>query len=492
MYKVVFIESLGDLNKIDFTRTNIPEPLSLEYFQAILERISVESSIYYGEIDEKELFQELLSGPIIAIGFSVYTYQYPYSLELSKKIKSVFRGLNKEAPIIIFGGYHPSALPDMVIQEESIDIVVKGEGEFAILDIIKCITQKGSMSSINGIWYKDNNGVPVKTNNRERNVDIDELPLPKRHSTFLSNSNQYQITYPPVSQQKSVTQVMYSRGCPFSCVYCASENMWGKQVVWRSPEKVLDEIEYLHNEYGTNMVFFPDLTFNLNKKKVMDICDEFIKRNVPVYWHAFFRLDRLDNEMLHAIKEAKCMKIHLGIETDSIDADRLKNDYFISKDDYYKNLNAANDIGLIIRGFLIIGFSSDTQEKIRNYNNFLSTIPVDEIGVSFITPFPGTQIWGEYHKKRLLTDYDFSDFTTKKPVINHPVLATHELYDLHVEIIQKFYLDSIYQKRILSKITKYPHLRNSYFEYFKFLEDSGIFNNNQLTNIFKKNGVGNT
>ena len=204
MHKVIFVQSLGEINKIDSFRTNVPEPLSLEYFQALLEQINIESSIYYGKIDEDKLFHELLSNSIVAVCFSVYTYQYLYSLELSKKIKLTYEKQNKKAPVIVFGGYHPSALPEMVIQEKAVDIVVKGEGEIAIFEIVKCLIQKESLLNIYGIWYKDNNGAPIKTNARERNTELDMLPFPKRNLKFLSNSTLYQIVYPPVSQQKSV------------------------------------------------------------------------------------------------------------------------------------------------------------------------------------------------------------------------------------------------------------------------------------------------
>ena len=273
---------------------------------------------------------------------------------------------------------------------------------------------------------------------------------------------------------------MYSRGCPFSCVYCSSKNMWGKKVVWRDPKRVLDEIEYLYNEYGTNLVFFPDLTFNIDKKKVIEICNEFVKRDLPVHWAAFFRLDKLDKEMLYAIEEAKCVKIHLGIETDSINADNLKDDYSISKEDYHQILNTADEIGLLIRGYLMIGFPSDTEEKIRNYSIFLRTLSIDEIIVSFVTPFPGTQIWDEYRQCYLPKDYDFSEFTVETPVINHPILSRQQLLDLRMEVIKKFYLDTAYQERILRKIENFPHLKNSYLEYFEFLEGCGIFKKNQL------------
>jgi len=488
MNKAIFIQPTGNLNKANvFIRTSSePEPLSIGYLQAALEPINVASDLYYGKIDENELFQKLLSDSIIAVCFSVYTYKYSYCLELAKKIKTACIELNKEAPVIIFGGYHPSAIPETVIKEKPVDIVVKGEGEYILQDVIKNIIQKKDLSSVNGIWYKDSNGTTLKTNNRERIEDIDELPLPKRHLKFISTSKQYQIAYPAPAQQKGVAQVLYSRGCPYSCVFCPSENMWSKKVFWRNPKNVLDEIELLHNEYGTNLVFFHDLTFNLDKKKTFDICNEFIKRDLPVNWFGLFRLDNFDNDMLYALKEAKCIKINVGIETDNTEADKLKGDFSISKDDYYKILNTADEIGLIIKAFLIIGFPDDTKEKIRNYNNFLRTIPIDEIGVSFITPFPGTRIWNDYHKNFLSKDYDFREFTIENPVIDHPTLTKQQLLDLRLEIVQNFYLDTVYQERVLGKIAKYTHLQNSYFEYFKFLESNGVFDNNQLTDIFKE------
>ena len=485
MHKVIFIRPLGDLNEANFSLTNIPEPLSLEYFQAILEQIDIESSIYYGKIDEDKLFQELLSDSIIAIGFSVYTYQYKYSLELSKRVKSFYKEQNQKTPVIIFGGYHPSALPEIVIKEKAIDIVVKGEGEFVLPEIMKCLIQNECLSKVNGIWYKDNSGTVIKTNNRERNTDLDNIPLPKRDMKFLSSSNQYQIIYPPISQQKSVAQVMYSRGCSFSCVYCTATNIWGKKMDWRNPKKVLDEIECLYNEYGTNLILFPDLTFNFDKKKVLDICNEFTKKDLPVNWSAFFRLDRLDDEILYAIKEAKCVKMHIGIETDSINADNLKGDYTISNEECHKILNKANEIGLLTRGFFIIGFPTDTTEKIKNYNNFLRYVHIDEIIVSFITPFPGTKIWSEYSQYYLPKNYDFNEFTVNIPVINHPTLSKQELLDLKMEVVRNFYSDRVYQERISKKIDRFPHLKNSYLEYFAFLENCGVFEKSQLTNIFK-------
>ena len=484
---VILIQPLGEFDHTNgLTRTYEPEPLTLEYLQSALEMIGVSSKIYYDKIDEDKLFQDLFYISITAVCFSVYTYQYPYCLGLAKKIKTVFRELNKEAPVIIFGGYHPSAVPEKVIEEVYVDIVIKGEGEYVLQEVVNKIMQKESVSSVNGIWYKDSQGIPFKTKNRERIEDIDQLPLPKRYYEYMSKSKNFQIVYPPSSQQKSIAQMIYSRGCPHSCIFCSSNNMWGKKTFWRKPEIVLDEIELLHNEYGTNAVCFHDLTFNLDKNRVLEICHEFIKRNLPVHWFGLFRLDNLDNDILLALKEAKCSKLTIGFESDNIVSDNLKNNFSLSKNDYLESLNYADKIGLLIRALLIIGFPNDTEKKIRNYNNFLRSVPIDEIRITFITPFPGTKIWDDYLQNYLPTDFDLSEFTTDFPVINHPLFTKQQLLDLRLEIVRNFYLDPNYKKRILGKIAQHQHLYHSYFEYFKFLVSKGIIDKYQFANIFKE------
>jgi radical SAM superfamily enzyme YgiQ (UPF0313 family) len=377
-------------------------------------------------------------------------------------------------------------MPEEIIKNTAIDFVVVREGEETFKELVSAIKDGKKFNTIKGIWYK--NPDPHFTGIRNRIKNIDLLPLPQRHKTILANAGQYQITYPAPSKQKNVAQVTYSRGCPYSCSFCSSENMWGKgegSVIWRNPSRVLDEIAILYNQYGTNLIYFPDLTFNVNKKKVEEICNEFIKRNLPVYWWGLFRLDQLDDKILDALKESKCVKLSIGFETNDIDAVKVKGDYSIHRDKYMEILNKANDIGLIIKAFLIIGFPDDTEEKIRSYKDFILNVPVDEIRVTFITPFPGTAIWEEYRQNGILPkDVNFDDFTTENPVINHRFLTNEKLIALRAEIVSDFYLNEKYAEHVINKVSKHPHLKDSFAEYFQFLEKKGeIPKNTILTKI---------
>jgi len=483
--KVLLIQPLGTLYKTNgFVRTANLEPLALEYIQSALEQVGVSSTIYYGLIDEETLLNEVLEESLIAVCFSVYTYQYSYCLQLASKIKSLFKNLGKKPPVIIFGGYHPSAAPKEVVENKEVDIVVKGEGEFTLQELIGALISNSCLSDIRGIWYKDSLGKIIENKPRDICQNPDMLPLPKRKREVLSNARQHQIAYPAPSQQKNIAQVLYSRGCPYACVFCSSVSVWNKKVAWRSPEKVVDEIEYLHNEFGTNLVYFPDLTFNLNRKKVFEFCNEFIKRNLPIHWWGLFRLDRLDNEMLYMLKEANCVKLSIGLESEADFSSKIKDNYSLNKLDYKEILNTANDIGLIIKALLIIGFPEDTKEKIKNYNNFLKTLPIDEIRISFITPFPGTKIWNEYTRLYLPEKFNMDNFTTEEPVINHPSINKDELVSLQSNIVNDFYTDPKYIEHVKNKIKAHSYLRNSFLEYFEFLINKGILNANYIASNF--------
>ena len=490
---ILLIQSLGELDQPSgFMRTCSLEPLALEYLESAIEEIGFSPHLYFGNIDTKKIIADINTLKPLAICFSVYTYQYEQTLKIIAEIKQKIR----YRPYIILGGYHSTAMPFSVIENKNIDFVVIGEGEKTIQELLIALKNNNDISSIKGIAYKKNNK-PVFTKARERIKNIDSIPLPKRHLDILANTGQYQITYPSPSKQQNVAQVSYSRGCPYSCEFCASENTWGRSVYWRDPKKVLDEIEMLHEKYGTNLIYFPDLTFNVNRQKVFDICNEFIKRDLPIHWWGLFRLDKLDREMIYALKEAKCVKLSIGIETsDNKVAQSVKGEYFLNLDKDRKMLSLANELGLILKAFLIIGFLTDTKERILNTLDYLFEIPIDEIRVTFITPFPGTAIWTDYCKKNVLKDnLSWNDFTTEHPIIKHSILSDTDLIKLRLNLVSNFYLDPRYLNRIADKINNHPHLKDSYFEYFKFLQVKEIFKNSSFdyellkSKIHSTNGI---
>lgn len=476
--RVLLVQPLGALSKPNFfLRSCYLEPLALEYLGAALERDGHIIRIEYGNITPESFKEWFLDFHPHVVGYSGYTYTFQCCLELARLAKA----LNPET-INIFGGYHPTAVPQMASESE-IDYVVIGEGERILCYLVNAIAEQRTTKSINGIAYKDENKVVINPpQTRIRNLD--GLPLPLRNENILKSTKQYQIAFPPPSNQVAVAQVTFARGCPFGCYFCSSENMWGREVYWRDPIKVVDEIESLHEAYGTNLVYFPDLTFNVNLSRVRVICNELIKRNLPVHWWALFRVDNITDEILHLLKEAKCVKLSFGIESPNAHTiQRIKGKANYDWDKALDVFRRADRLGLIVRSFFMIGFPWETPADFFSYKSFLEESAIDELRITFSTPFPGTKYYQFCQANQLLLSSDYGDFTSEIPIIRNKDMNAGDLIELRNMLKRAFYCSNIYQERIFNKVKKFPHLRNSWIEYFEFLFTQGVYDTEEIVNL---------
>ncbi len=479
--RVLLIQHLRSVSQeTGYMRTAYLEPLGLEYIAAAAEARGHAAKIESGHIDSDRLKGLLNDFLPDVIGFSVYSFSLQDNLERARIVKA--HPVKPDRGVItVFGGHHPTACPEEAVADPWVDFAVVGEGEETFCDLLEVIESGGNPATVDGLVFRNGSDV-VKTPPRKRIENIDAIPLPKRAATSLTQCKQHQITYPPPSKQRAVAQVAYSRGCPFSCSYCASVTSWGKQVVWRDPELVCDEMEKLVREYGTNSVYFSDLTFNANKSKVLEFCHTFKKRNLPLHWGGFFRLDLLDEEMLAALAGAKCVKLSIGIESPHHDfASQIKGEYNLKHGQSENVLKRANELGLILKAYIIIGFPEDTEERILSYPNHLLDHGFDDIRVGFATPFPGTQLHRRTRETGLFPDdIDWNDLTTELPVLTHPKLSRRQLIDLQKKIVRDFYISEEYADHVAKKISQFPYLRQSWQEYFEFLDSNGVFQKHRM------------
>ena len=473
--KILLVQHKGSLNRADaYTRSSSLESLALGYLAS-----AVESSGHIAMVKEdinQEKFRSILREfRPDAIGFSVYSYALQDSAKLARIAKTEVHN-GDAVPITIFGGYHPTACPEETVSEESVDFVVLGEGEETLCELLGAIEASGDYEKVAGIAFMQGNKV-IQTASRERIASPDSLPYPKRDKAVLAQCRQYQLSYPPPSQQKSVAQVLYSRGCPFSCSYCAAEISWKKTIVWRDPERVCDELEELIQNYGTNLIYFPDLTLNASKRKLMEFCDALNARNLPLNWWGFFRLDLLDEEILDALVNAKCIKLGLGIESPIQSCARKIKDRLNIKEERQKNIfKYANEVGMLLRAFLMIGLSDDTEARILAYPQQMLEYGFDEVRVCFATPFPGTRFFEEAKQSGLIPDkIDWSAMTTEAPYLNHPTLSKQRLLELQKEIILQFYMSGRYLEHVVDKTNRFPKLKQPWVEYLEFLNSNGVF-----------------
>lgn len=478
---ITFIEPQSSKYSIFTSHSNF-EPLGLEYIAAVAGRNGHKVNILRQENESRNSFlKKIFNTQPNIVAFTAMTHSHPFAVKIAKQIKDKDKNI-----ITIFGGIHVTSIPESVA-DKSIDFIVLGEGEYSFLELVKIIESNNDPSNVRGIAYKNKRG-EIKINKRRKRIEnLDELPFPYRSIEILSKTNINTIMDPPRSRQKAVAQVLYSRGCIYNCAFCASKNIWGHNIVWRSAKNVADEIEELKEEYKTNAIFFADLTFNSNHKKVLELCTELISRKIDVKWYAMLRLvtpsgERLvSKDLLKSMKDAGCAKVSYGLESLTADEGDYEEGYkkFGNLKTLKQVLEYGNDLGLIQRGYLIIGHPSDTKESMELTKERLIELPLDDTRISFLVPFPGTSIYDKYKSEGIITTDDWKRYTENEPIIKSTKFSIEQLIKIRTELLLTFFNNPEYKKRIESKIKKFPNLKDGFSEFFAELNKKINFYENE-------------
>ena len=281
-------------------------PLGLLYLGASLKKAGHTPLVYDGSrMVWESMLHELKQEKPDVIGISTFTFLWP-------KVKEIAGILKKELTetLLIVGGPHASIYGKKVLEESTeFDVLVYGEGEIAIVELVEKIRKRESLASIKGIIYRDGPDLIVNPP-REFIEDLDNNVLPARELLDIAGY------LPAFSQYKRlpVTNMFTTRGCPFQCIFCTPGAL-GKKVRYRSAEKVVDEMEMLYHDYGIREVAFWDDTFVLDRKRVSDICDLIIKRKLDISWSAQARVNMVDKELLKKMAASGCWKLHYGVES---------------------------------------------------------------------------------------------------------------------------------------------------------------------------------
>lgn len=438
------------------------EPLGLEYIGGVARKAGHDVNILSPIFNEtlEEFGERIINKTPAVVGMGPATYNFNQAKLLAKMIKE-----KQKKTFIIFGGYHVTAIPDVVV-DPVIDIAIQGEGEYLFLEIIKCLKKETSYENIHGISYL--RGSELVINPRMKRVrHLDKLPYPLRNKQEMALYKCSGVHDPPKSQQLALAQIMYSRGCPHNCSYCSSQNMWENSIVYRKPSSVVDEIQYLMDNFGTNYIFFADLTFNLSKRKVKELCQEIIRRNIRVNWFCGCRPEGIDEELLGYMKEAGCTRVHFGIESiDELSLDKIHRQK--TYEHIKKALELTSNKGIITRAYLMIGYPWERREHFETINTNLNKLYIDDLRICFFTPFPGTEIYNEY-RSYIETD-NWDDYTTDIPIYRIKDMQKDEILEYRNRIFLNYYKSFDFKERVDEKIAKFPRLKISFNEFFKEID----------------------
>ncbi|MBF0320986.1 MAG: radical SAM protein [Nitrospirae bacterium] len=314
----------------------------------------------------------------------------------------------------VMGGVHASVMPDEALKH--VDVVVKGEGETALLDIIRDGIGNGIIS-------------------RPYIKNIDTIPPPARHllqmDFYVRSKSRIPHSYLYfVPEGAKTASVLTSRGCPYSCIYC--HNTWrGMPTRYNSPERVISEIAGIKKEYGVETIFFIEDNLFVNKKRLRTICELMIEGNVDVLWGGNSRVDNLDRESIALAQRAGCRQITFGFESGSQRVlDLLKKKTTVAQNKLAIEL--CNEAGIIPQGTFIVGSPGETLEDVRLTMKFIEDSGIESAGVCIATPYPGTQLWDYAIEHNLMPEtYTWSDFDYLNTPINlSPEIPKQELLKL--------------------------------------------------------------
>lgn len=300
--------------------------------------------------------------------------------------------------IVVLGGPAATTIPDYILGNEHVDYLVYGEGEETMAELTEHIfnntTSPEALKRVRGIIFRYG-GEIMKMPPRTLIPDINELPFPDRESMFdLDENNQIRNVY-------SNGDILTSRGCPYLCKFCAAYTIWGTRTPrTRSVENIMQEVEHIVTTYGQKSFIFWDDLFTANKKRVIEFCEELLKKDLNITWVCLARLNTLDREMLDIMKKAGCIQIQVGIESGS---ERILK--FIGKNLAISVINEKtqiiNDAAMNWLAFFIIGFPTETKEEIEQTLNYIKKIKPCAVGISIFSPYPGTEFFTFLNEKDL-------------------------------------------------------------------------------------------
>ena len=392
-----------------------------------------------------------------------------------QQIKNEAHCAKSQGNITVLGGYHACGCKDD-LANDPFDYIVVGEGEEVALAIAKAHLL-GEWDDLNQFEVRGVGSTRIVTANRIEVLDF--LPFPLRSKKILSQYRIHDLMWPPASLQQNPALVLGSRGCVHNCDFCASATVWGQGVRLRSTEKVVEELQDLQARFDTNTVVFIDQSLGQIKKWSIDLCTA-IKNNVQgINWYHQSNLT-VDRDVIRAMAEAGCKKIGFGIEGVSPDAiSRIKPVNPFDYDTINELCDFCNELGIFVKAYLIVGFPWETEEVVDEYFEWIQKLRVNQVKISYFTPFPGSRAWEQYSNQLVTTDW--SDFdTVKMPVVRNPNISVERYHEIRNLLFKAFYGSTSYAD-VTSKILRLcPHYVQSYKEFAAFLQHFDMITGDEI------------
>ena len=415
-------------------------PTGLEYIAAYVEDAADEVNIIDLEMEPNpipktvEKYLNMLKPDLV--GISMSATEHSEGLQIARFAKN--KGITT-----VLGGYHPTAVPDELLSHPQVDIIVRGEGEHIMHELIT----KGDAKCVNGVSYKEGKEI-IHNPNQEFIEDLDKFPFPARHLRRYV----YHTTLMPDRKHDVLTT---SRGCWGRCSFCCEPHMSNSHQRYRSPENVMDEIFEIvkfHNEKPLS-IEVTDPHFMGNPKLVERFCDILSEHDLDIRFGVKVRPDSIAKhpEIVRKMIAVGIEGFEMGIESPNM-KDINSTSKGLKTDVHVKAANNIRKWGGSAGGTFVIGLPEQTEDEILQFPQYAKKIGLTSSAYGIATPYPGTNFYDELNSQSLIFETDWNKFDEMHSVFKAKHLSSKRTEELASICMAKFWtIDTFIEKERIRK-----------------------------------------
>ena len=392
-------------------------PLGLAYVAAALEKNGYPVEIYDNYLlgrSIEEVKAEIRKRQPEIVGITCSSLTYSRCVEMAKAVKEAYPYCK-----VIVGGPHASYMPETLLQHSEVDYVVVGEGEAAIVKLVASILKgdpKGISVVIPGVACKI--ASEVVTTPQQFISDLDTVPFPARH---LLPMKMYDRALPYIDV-KPVDTMSVLRGCPYQCVYCETRELWGTSCRAFSPQRVIDEIKNMTQNYGTKGIYFVGDNFTINKNRTIELCRKIKENKFDLKWTCETRADLVNKEVLSDMKSAGCQTIFFGVESGSERIQKKLNKN-IDLQEVKRTFELCKQVGIRTATSFMLGIPGETVEDMHTTFKYAKSLNADICMFNIYIACPGSKLYDEVVSQHLYDQMDNYLARVKTPDFDYDMLV---------------------------------------------------------------------
>ncbi len=374
------------------------------------------------------------------VALTAKTLGWPAVIEIAQMVRATVPNA-----VIVVGGPHLSIYPKESLSWDCFDIACIGDGEDTFLEICERVASGSEWTDVLGTYARLPNGDVVKNPPRPLSKNIDKYPMTAWDLMPV-------VDYHCLTLLKPFATMVTTRGCPWHCGYCSQ--VYSEKLRFRSVELVVDEMEYLVNNYGIKEIVFFDETFTIGKKRMRKFAEEVLRRNVHVKFNIRARVDTIDREVVRLLKRAGLRSIHMGVEAGTDRVLKIMNKQ-ITRQQTERAFRICREEGVDTRGYFMVGYYDAVPQDVEQMIDFAAGLGLDWASFSVATALPATDLYNVAQERGYVNGDFWKQYTIDGggviPQLETETFSAEQLRAYRTKAYMKFYLRPDLVRRKFSK-----------------------------------------